>query len=106
MREATSLKNIKYSTTTELYKLKRRKKVLLLLKVLAAHPGGISTNDLSEQTQGEIRDSLRTDILRDARLSATRKQLQRANQFLAEFTCGAGIVYCRNRKIWQLRDVI
>lgn len=100
------MKSDKYPSITGIYKSTRRKKTLLLLRVLAAHPGGISTNDLSEQTHGKIRDSLRVDILKDARLSATRKQLQRANQFLAEFNSNCGIVYCRTRKIWLLKDVI
>jgi hypothetical protein len=101
---ALNLKNTKI--ILESYSLRRRKKMMYLLRIIALHPGGISTKEIVRQSYGSVHSSLRLYELEQARLNAARKQLQRANEFLKKCNSCSVVIYCKERKVWILKEAI
>lgn len=74
----------------------------VLLSILEQQPQGISLSQLSELIHGQILHSRNFDALNEVRRTATRKQLQRARNFLISASGDTSICYCKKRKVWKL----
>jgi hypothetical protein len=74
----------------------------VVLTILKQRPSGISLSQLSELIHGQILHSRNSDALNEARQATTRKQLQRARNYLLSSRSDASISYCKKRKVWKL----
>lgn len=88
------------------YPLRRRKKLIDLLRIVSSHPGGISTSELVKQSYGAVRLSVRSGELEQARMNATRKLIQRANEVLKQCNSSDTITFCKVKKVWLLKDAL
>lgn len=97
-------------STNQIYSLQPKSKprikvptrTSVLLSILEQQPQGISLSQLSELIHGQILHSRNFDALNEVRRAATRKQLQRARNYLISARGNTSICYCKKRKVWKL----
>jgi len=97
-------------STNQIYSLQPKSKprikvptrTSVLLTILKQCPSGISLSQLSELIHGQILHSRNSDALNDVRQATTRKQLQRARNYLLSSRSDVSISYCKKRKVWKL----
>jgi hypothetical protein len=97
-------------STNQLYSIQPKSKprikvptrTSVLLTILKHRPHGISLSQLSELIHGQILHSRNSDALTEVRQATTRKQLQRARNYLLSSRSDVSICYCKKRKVWKL----
>lgn len=74
-----------------------------LLAILLQHPDGLKSKQIAIFLRGAVNSSLSSQILLEARVAATRKQIQRAKHFLNQHNSCFRLYYCKKSGVWQMR---
>jgi hypothetical protein len=77
------------------------KKILEVVRCLQVFPSGLASSEISRFLRGDARNSAISAVLSDARLQATRKQIQRTRHFLIKTNAEIQLNYCKKKRIWR-----
>lgn len=77
------------------------KKILEVVLFLEKFPEGLASTQISQALRGIAVASAWSQDITNARLAATRKQLQRARKYLSRTQAQLELRYCARNRVWR-----
>lgn len=70
-------------------------------RLLQLFPAGLASAEIARALRGVVRTSGFYSQLSEARIEATRKQIQRARHYLIQTNASVRLDYCKKLRVWR-----
>jgi len=77
------------------------KKTFEIIDFLQLFPAGLASAEIARALRGVVRTSGFYSQLSEARIEATRKQIQRARHYLIQTNASVRLDYCKKLRVWR-----